>query len=181
MRILRIKVKSRVSISVAKASGVSDWVTRPGNTISISQRGCSVRGFKASAASLVARSMSWIVPAHLSHWRVILVVAMARDYRAASIKTTGYGSEPLTVRLVRSRVRARMWTTRSPRRRGPAFRTRRADRSLVAEELSAGRVRDQTGPDPMLTRLLTGRAALARDERVQGGTTPQHPPSSTAR
>jgi hypothetical protein len=37
--------------------------------------------------------------------------------------------------------------------------------------------RDRT---PMLTRLLTGRVATPRDERVQDGTTLRHPPSSTA-
>jgi hypothetical protein len=34
--------------------------------------------------------------------------------------------------------------------------------------------------NPMLTRLLTGRATTPRDERVQDGTTLRHPPSSTA-
>jgi hypothetical protein len=57
--------------------------------------------------------------------------------------------------------------------RGQGFdrpcRARPADRSLVAEDRSAEGVRDQTGPEaPMLTELLTGRAAPPRDERVQG-------------
>jgi hypothetical protein len=32
----------------------------------------------------------------------------------------------------------------------------------------------------MLTKLLTGRAATPRDNRVQNGTRPRHPPSSKA-
>jgi hypothetical protein len=57
----------------------------------------------------------------------------------------------------------------------------RADQSLVAEDRSAAGVRDQTGPNPlMLTRLLTGRAATPRDERVQDGTTLWRPPSAKA-
>jgi hypothetical protein len=60
-------------------------------------------------------------------------------------------------------------------------RARPAGRSLVAEDRSAGGVRDQTGPEPpMLTRLLTGRAAIPRDERVQDGTTLRHLPSLKA-
>jgi hypothetical protein len=60
-------------------------------------------------------------------------------------------------------------------------RARPADRSLVAEDRSAGGVRDRTGPEPpMLTRLLTGRAATLRDERVQDGTTVRRLPSSKA-
>ena len=61
------------------------------------------------------------------------------------------------------------------------YRARPAGRSLVAEDRSAAGVRDQTGPEPpMLTRLLTGRAATPRDERIQGGTTLRRPPSSKA-
>ena len=60
-------------------------------------------------------------------------------------------------------------------------RARPADRSLAAEDRSAGGVRDRTEPKPpMLTRLLTGRAATPRGERVQDGTTQRHPPSSEA-
>jgi hypothetical protein len=54
-------------------------------------------------------------------------------------------------------------------------------RSLVAEDRSAGGVRDRTGPEgPMLMRLLTERAATPWDARVQDGTALRHPPSSTA-
>src|SRR5215216_2194134 len=64
----------------------------------------------------------------------------------------------------------------SPRRLYRPCRARPADRSLVAEDRSAGGVRDRTGPDPaVLTRLLTGRAATPRDERVQDGTTLRQP------
>jgi hypothetical protein len=60
-------------------------------------------------------------------------------------------------------------------------RARPADRSLVAEDRSAEGVCDQTGPEPpMLTRLLTGRAATPRDERVQHGTMLRRPPSVAA-
>jgi hypothetical protein len=53
-----------------------------------------------------------------------------------------------------------------------------ADRSLVAEDRSASGVRDQTGLEcPMLTRLLTGRAATPRDARVQDETTLRRSPS----
>jgi hypothetical protein len=58
-------------------------------------------------------------------------------------------------------------------------RARPADRSLVAEDRSAEGVRDRTGPTPMLTRLLTGRAATPRDERVQDGTMLRRSPSLT--
>jgi hypothetical protein len=54
--------------------------------------------------------------------------------------------------------------------------------SLIAEDRSADGVRNQTGPEaPMLTRLLTGRAVMPWDERVQDGTTLRHPPSSRGR
>jgi hypothetical protein len=54
-------------------------------------------------------------------------------------------------------------------------------RSLVAEDRSAGGVRDRTGPEPpMLTKLLTARAATPRDERVHDGTSLRHPPSLKA-
>jgi hypothetical protein len=69
---------------------------------------------------------------------------------------------------------------RSPRLHRPC-RARPADRSLVAKDRSAGGVRDRTGPEPpMLTRLLTGRAATPRDERVQDGTTRRRLPSLKA-
>jgi hypothetical protein len=69
----------------------------------------------------------------------------------------------------------------SPRRQHRPCRARPADRSLVAEDRSAGGVRDRTGPEPpMLTRLLTGRAVPPRDERVQDGTTLGRPPSVEA-
>jgi hypothetical protein len=53
-------------------------------------------------------------------------------------------------------------------------------RSLVAEDRSATGVRDQGPEPPMLTRLLTGRAATPRGERVQDGTTLRRPPSLKA-
>ncbi len=54
-------------------------------------------------------------------------------------------------------------------------------RSLVAEDWSAGGVRDRTGPEPpMLTKLLRRRAATPRGESVQDGTALRHPPSSKA-
>ena len=50
-------------------------------------------------------------------------------------------------------------------------------RSLVGKDRSAAGVRDWTGPEPpMLTTLLTGRAATPRDKPIENGTTLAHPP-----
>jgi hypothetical protein len=53
-------------------------------------------------------------------------------------------------------------------------------RSLVAEDRSAGGVRDQKDRTPMLTSLLTGRVATLRDERIQDGTMVRRPPGLEA-
>jgi hypothetical protein len=53
-------------------------------------------------------------------------------------------------------------------------------RSLVAEDRSAGGVRDQKDRTPMLTSLLTGRVATPRDERIQDGTMVRRPPGLEA-
>jgi hypothetical protein len=56
-------------------------------------------------------------------------------------------------------------------------RPRPANRSLVADASGAPVLREQGPEPPMLTRLLTGRAATPREERVQDGTTLRRPPS----
>jgi hypothetical protein len=70
---------------------------------------------------------------------------------------------------------------KSHRESGGASKATCGSRQAQARRGSDRGVRDRTGPEPpMLTGLLTGRAATPRDEWIQGGTTPRHPPSSKA-